>query len=98
MSDRLADFMQEIRDFVLERDWGQFHDPKKLAMLVSSEAGDLLADYRWAPSAETDARASDEAARRRIEAEVADVGIATLLFDRLGLDAIGTMRQKLETN
>ena len=36
--DRLDTFRQELRDFVAERDWRRFHDPKNLSMLLASEA------------------------------------------------------------
>jgi dCTP diphosphatase len=89
----------ELRQFVDERDWQQFHDPKNLAMLVASEAGELLAEYRWIPSDSADAHGREPAARARIAAEIGDVGIALLLIcARLGLDPVETMREKLAAN
>ena len=99
MADRIDELIEELREFVRERDWAQFHDPKNLAMLVASEAGELLAEYRWVGNADADAYSADPEARARIEAEVADVGIALLLLcDRLGIDYPDTLRRKLETN
>jgi dCTP diphosphatase len=89
----------ELRQFVAERDWAQFHDPKNLAMLVGSEAGELLAEYRWVGNADADAHSRVPAARARIAAEIGDVGIALLLLcDRIGLDPIVAMREKLAAN
>jgi dCTP diphosphatase len=89
----------ELRQFVDERDWHQFHDPKNLAMLVASEAGELLAEYRWIPSDRADAHGREPAARARIAAEIGDVGLALLLLcARLGLDPVETMREKLAAN
>lgn len=88
-----------LRRFVAERDWQQFHDPKNLAMLVASEAGELLAEYRWVKGDEADARSREPAARARIAAEIADVGIAlVLLCDRIGLDLPQAMADKLARN
>jgi len=42
--DRLEVTLKELRGFVGEREWEQFHDPKNLAMAISSEAGELLPD------------------------------------------------------
>ena len=39
MGDRLDAMLEDVRAFVRERDWEQFHDPKNLAMAVVSEAG-----------------------------------------------------------
>jgi len=36
--DRMETVIKEIRRFIAERDWSQFHDPKNLAMAVASEA------------------------------------------------------------
>lgn len=88
--------MNELRTFVAEREWAQFHDPKNLAMLLASEAGELVAEYRWVHSDGADAHSREPNARARIAAEVGDVGIALLLLcDRIGLDPIAAMRDKL---
>lgn len=55
MADRLGTLIERLRAFVAEREWQQFHDPKNLAMALASEAGELLAEYRWIASAEADA-------------------------------------------
>jgi NTP pyrophosphatase (non-canonical NTP hydrolase) len=89
----------ELRQFVEERDWAHFHDPKNLTMLVASEAGELCAEYRWLQTSAADAHARDPAARARIAAEIGDVGLALLLLcDRLALDPIEVMRTKLAAN
>lgn len=94
-----ASLLEELRQFVAERDWSQFHDPKNLAMLLASEAGELLAEYRWVRSEEADALSKDPQARQRIADEIGDVGLAlTLLCDRIGLDLQAAMRAKLERN
>ena len=97
--DRLEAVMQELRAFVAERDWGQFHDPKNLAMAIGSEAGELLAEYRWVSNTDADAHSQKPKPRARIAAEVADVGIALLLFcDRTGVDLIEAIREKVAKN
>jgi dCTP diphosphatase len=95
----LAALVAQLRQFVAERDWAQFHDPKNLAMLVGSEAGELVAEYRWVRSEDADTHSHDPAARARISAEIGDVGIALLLLcDRIGVDPIQAMRDKLAAN
>ncbi len=94
-----ASLLDELRRFVAERDWSQFHDPKNLAMLLASEAGELLAEYRWVRNEEADEFSKTPEARQRIADEVGDVGIAlALLCDRIGLDLEAAMRAKLERN
>jgi len=89
----------DLRRFVAARDWRQYHDPKNLAMAVASEAGELLAEYRWVAGAEADAFSRRRGPRRRIEDEAADVGLTLLLLcDRIGLDLVAAMRKKLAKN
>jgi NTP pyrophosphatase (non-canonical NTP hydrolase) len=94
-----ASLVEELRAFVAERDWGQFHDPKNLAMLLASEAGELLAEYRWIPNDRADAFSREPEARQHIADEIGDVGIALLLLcDRTGIDLQAAMRDKLARN
>jgi dCTP diphosphatase len=91
--------VSELRAFVAEREWSQFHDPKNLAMLLASEAGELLAEYRWVANDKADTFSREPEARQRIADEVGDVGIAlVLLCDRIGLDLQAAMRDKLAKN
>jgi len=97
--DRLEEVLQELRAFVAERDWQQFHDPKNLAMALASEAGELLAEYRWVDNNAADAYSSDEKRGSAIAFEAADIGIALLLFcDRIGIDLVQSMREKIVVN
>ncbi len=97
--DRLEEVVRELRTFEAEREWEQFHDPKNLAMAVASEAGELLAEYRWVSNAEADAYSNQTEHRKRIGAEAADVGIALLLLcDRIGLDLIDAIAAKMDLN
>jgi len=94
-----ASLVEELRGFVAERDWGQFHDPKNLAMLLASEAGELLAEYRFVPNDRADAFSREPEARQRVADEIGDVGIALLLLcDRTGIDLQAAMRDKLARN
>lgn len=97
--DRLETVLEDIRQFVTERDWQQFHDPKNLAMAIASEAGELLAEYRWIPSAEADQLTKASEKHARVSSEVADVGIALLLFcDRAGIDLYHAITDKMILN
>lgn len=95
----LDELRAELRAFVAAREWEQFHDPKNLAMLVASEAGELVAEYRWVRGEDADAHSREPAARARIAAEVADVGIGlVLLCERIGVDLVEVMRAKVAKN
>jgi len=42
-----ARLREEIRVFVDERDWDQFHTPKNLSSALSVEAAELLEHFQW---------------------------------------------------
>lgn len=95
----LGSLMDALRRFNEERAWTRFHDPKNLAMLLASEAGELVALLRWVAGPEADAFVRDARHRPDVEAEVADVAIALLLFcDRAGIDLASAVRAKIEVN
>ncbi len=98
MSD-IARPVSRLRQFNADRDWGQFHDPKNLAMLLASEAGELLGLLRWVPNADADAFVRSGEHRAEVESEVADVAIALLLLcDRAGIDLLPAVEAKIARN
>ena len=98
VDDRLEEILAELRAFVAERAWAPFHDPKNLAMAIGSEAGELLSELRWIRSEDADVHCRGPA-RPRIADELGDVLITTLLLcDRIGLDPIATIRDKMVKN
>ncbi|MBB1042557.1 MULTISPECIES: nucleotide pyrophosphohydrolase [Dietzia] len=85
----------ELRLFVAERDWAQFHSPANLAKSVSIEAAELLECFQW----------SDDYDITEVRLELADVlTYAYLLADRLGesperlvLEKLAITREKYPT-
>ena len=95
----LESITKDIRRFVEERDWEQFHDAKNLAMAVASEAGELVAELRWVPQDKVDEHCRHEPARGRLRDEIADVAITlVMLAERTDIDLIEAMRDKLQKN
>lgn len=79
---------ERVREFVAERDWGQFHTPENLAKSVSIEAAELLECFQWQSDADP----------ARVQDELADVlTYCFLLADRLGLDPEQIVLDKLAT-
>lgn len=75
-----------LRDFVAEREWGQFHTPANLAKSIAIEAGELLECFQW----------TDEAIPERVIEELADVlTYAHLLAARLGVEPDQIVLEKL---
>ena len=38
---------KQVRQFVVERDWDQFHSPKNLSMALSVEVAELVEVFMW---------------------------------------------------
>jgi len=78
--------IQALREFVQERDWGQFHTPENLAKSVSIEAAELLENYQWGSPANLE----------NVRDELADVlTYCLLLADKLGMDPNEIVLEKL---
>ncbi|WP_369046786.1 nucleotide pyrophosphohydrolase [Sinomonas sp. P10A9] len=77
----------ELREFVREREWEQFHSPENLAKSVSIEAGELLECFQWGQPKDVSG----------VRHELADVlTYCLLLADRLGMDPLEVVIEKLE--
>lgn len=91
-SDWPTDLQQRLREFADARDWGKYHSPRNLAALIASEAGELLALFRW----DQDALGDD---RQKVEAELADVLLGVLrLADVADIDMQAACLRKLAAN
>ncbi|MBK8246979.1 MAG: nucleotide pyrophosphohydrolase [Gemmatimonadetes bacterium] len=95
---QLHELQGEVVRFAEEREWGQFHDPKNLAMALASEAGELLALLRWVPTDRADEAARGDL-RPSLADEIGDVGILLMLLcNRTGIDLGGAIAEKLHRN
>ncbi len=97
MSDAtLAQLTAQIRGFVEERDWAQFHTPKDLAIGLSTEAAEVLEHFRFRSDQEIAKCLEGESFRRAVGHELADALYFVLLMcDRFGLDAAQMLEEKL---
>lgn len=94
----LDDLRGQLKAFVAERDWEQFHTPKNLAASVAIEAGELLEQFQWNDPSPEQVR-GDAAWRQRVEDELADVALLTLMLaERLGVRLEDAMERKLAKN
>lgn len=90
--DTIATLQAELRKFASDRDWEQYHTPRNLSALVASEAGELLALFRWGQDALSECRSD-------VCEEIADVFLAVLRFaDVAEIDLAEVARQKLALN
>lgn len=95
----LVQLLGRLKAFNEARHWVPFHDPKNLVMLLASEVGELVAEYRWVPSSRAYEHGLDHDARIRLTREIGDVGIALLLLcDRVGVDLLDAIDTKITAN
>lgn len=79
--------LRQIRAFVSERNWSQFHTPENLAKSITIEAAELLESFQWDGVAEID----------QVREELADIlTYCILLSDCYGFDLEEIILKKLE--
>ena len=83
--------LEKFRD---EREWGQFHDSKNLALALSIEAAELNELFLWKNESD-----SEEVNLKRLREELADVfAYAIMLAGRHGLEVSEIVKEKIEKN
>lgn len=70
-----------IKEFCQNRDWDQFHDPKELAIGMSTEANELLSLFRFLDKKQTLVALNEK--KELIEDELMDVLFFVLRFAQL---------------
>ena len=93
MSDiqELTELLVQFRD---ERDWGQFHDSKNLALALSIEAAELNELYLWKKESE-----SEKIDKIRLKEELADVfAYAFMLAEKNNLSVVEIVKEKIIKN
>lgn len=96
-TDRTSRLLERLRHFVSERDWEQYHSPKNLAMALTGEVGELVEHFQWLTEAQSRELTGTEL--QAVREEIADVQIyLMLLADRLGLDLLDAVDDKIRIN
>ncbi|MGE0631769.1 MAG: nucleotide pyrophosphohydrolase [Pseudobdellovibrionaceae bacterium] len=88
-----------IGKFCQKRDWDQFHNPKDLAIGVSTEAGELLDLFRFKNLSDVAALLKETEFRIRYEEELADVFFFILrLASTTDVDLKRALLKKIKKN
>lgn len=91
MANNINKVVEALRQFNTERDWGQFHDGKNLALALSIEASELNECFLW--------KKTDEADINSICEELADVfNYAIMIADKYNLDIEEICLKKIKKN
>jgi dCTP diphosphatase len=95
MSD-LGELGQGMREFVDQRDWGSFHDPKSVLLALVGEVGELAELLQWLPADDVTELAREAALKARLGEEMSDVLLyLVLLADVLDIDLPTAAKAKL---
>lgn len=88
-----------VQNFCEERDWNQFHNPKDLAIGISTEANELLDIFRFKSEEDMRKIFADETKREHVEEELADTFFFILRFAQMNkIDLCKILDNKLEKN
>lgn len=92
-----ASLREEVRQFVAERDWDQFHTPKNLSAALCVEAAELLEHFQWLPTGGGDELAPGKL--QQVRHEMADVLVYLVrLADKLDVDLCAAVSEKMVLN
>ncbi|UCH71022.1 MAG: nucleotide pyrophosphohydrolase [Candidatus Bathyarchaeota archaeon] len=95
----VEELIASVREFIRDRDWKQFHNPKNLAESICIEAAELLQLFQWTSSEETDKFKTAPDRVARIKEELADVIIYCLsMANAMKIDVARSVMKKLESN
>ena len=87
----MDEILKELRNFRDERDWGQFHNPKDLALALNIESSELLEAFLW--------KSPEDADIEKVKEELADVfAYALLLADSYDLNVKQIVLDKIKKN
>ena len=96
---KIEDLKVEIQDFLRERDWERFHNPKDLAEGICVEAAELLQLFQWMSPDEVHRFQNDPAKVKQLKEELADVFIYCLsMANAMDIDLASSVIHKLEIN
>src|SRR5690625_7919291 len=89
--------VDQLRRFVAQRNWAQFHTPKNLSMALMVEAAELMEHFQWLTAEESKSLTPEQ------EAEVADESAdvqryLTMLADRPGSGIDAATRAQIRKN
>ncbi|MCG8650948.1 MAG: nucleotide pyrophosphohydrolase [Pirellulales bacterium] len=95
----VAQLRDLVKQFVEEREWNSFHNPKNLAMSLAIEAGELMEHFQWLSLPESARLADRPEQKHAVEEEVADcLAYILALANAMDIDLSTALRAKMIRN
>ncbi len=97
--DSLAELQKLISEFVADRNWESFHNPKNLAMSIGIEAAEIMEHFQWLTNEDSISRMNNPEFRDAVSNEIADVMIYMLAFaNATGVNIGKAVVKKMDKN
>lgn len=94
----IEELKNKVKEFCEKRDWDQFHNPKELAIGISTEANELLQLFRFKSEEDMENLMASEK-RIEVEEELADILYFVLRFAQMNnIDLSSAVSNKIEKN
>ena len=88
-----------VRQFVDERHWQTFHNPKNLTMSLAIEVGELMEHFQWLTLDESAEVTNDEATKRDVEEELSDcLAYILAIANAMQIDLSSSLAAKMRKN
>lgn len=88
-----------VQQFIAERDWQKYHNPKNLAMSISIESAELMEIFQWLTLEESISLKDNKAKFEMIKEEIADIIIYCIsLGNVFDIDLSQAILDKVEKN
>lgn len=89
----------KLSEFVRERDWERFHNPKNIAESICIEAGELMEVFQWKSEQEVANWRLEQEKKEKVAEELADVIIYSLnMANAMDIDVSQAVLSKIEQN
>ena len=95
----MADLRAIVRQFVAEREWQPFHNPKNLSGSIAIEAAELMEVFQWLTAEQSQDAVHAPPTLQHTREELADVLIYCIaLANVLNIDLSQAIRDKMVAN
>lgn len=95
----VKELTEKVKAFCEQRDWDQFHNPKDLAIGISTEANELLDIFRFKNQEDMEELMQDGEKRVHVEEELVDVFFFVLRFAQMNdMDLKMILENKIAKN
>ena len=95
----IGEIKEKIEGFIKKRDWSQFHDSKSLSMSIAIEVAELMENFQWVSTLNSEKIMQDQNIKVNVIDEIADVLIYSFAFCiKNNIDVSKSINQKLKKN